>query len=563
MATNGNLNHQGQHLVPESYPAPSSTTESTSAAGASTNNLPKDEVGWYFVEQYYTTLSKSPEKLHLFYGKRSQYVYGREAEVTNVSVGRQAIQERIKALDIQDCKVRISNVDSQGSGENIVIQVIGETSNKAAEPKKFVQTFILAQQPSGYFVLNDIFRFIDEDIDEEQEDAAEAELTGAEQAAAQQTSEPFAEDAEALEEDEEEDEEEEDDEEEEAAEESEPVELDASAIDKKLEEVGPDARGTPDEPPAGVESDATAAKTATPSVALPDPEKTVQDIAEEEVKKPETPKDPTPTPVVPSRAPAASAAPSEPEKPAQPPKPMTWANRAAAAAGTARPAVPAVPTVPKAATPAIPAQPRPTAPAATGTAVAASGSTAPQQAPAQATESAAAAKDANGWQTAETKRQNRPLSISGAPADKEGTMAYIKYVTEKIQTEDLRAALAKFGELAYFDINRQKNCAFVEFATQTGYNAAVAANPHIVNGEQITVEQRRPKANAYGGSNYNASRGGAGGRGGRTGSGGYEPSRSGSQGGSRGGFTSQARGSGRGGAPRGRGASGGTSGGNA
>ena len=25
----------------------------------------KDEVGWFFVEQYYTTLSKNPEKLHV------------------------------------------------------------------------------------------------------------------------------------------------------------------------------------------------------------------------------------------------------------------------------------------------------------------------------------------------------------------------------------------------------------------------------------------------------------------------------------------------------------------
>jgi hypothetical protein len=33
---------------------------------AETNGTPsKDEVGWYFVEQYYTTLSKSPEKLHV------------------------------------------------------------------------------------------------------------------------------------------------------------------------------------------------------------------------------------------------------------------------------------------------------------------------------------------------------------------------------------------------------------------------------------------------------------------------------------------------------------------
>ena len=28
-------------------------------------DVSKDEVGWYFVEQYYTTLSKHPEKLHV------------------------------------------------------------------------------------------------------------------------------------------------------------------------------------------------------------------------------------------------------------------------------------------------------------------------------------------------------------------------------------------------------------------------------------------------------------------------------------------------------------------
>jgi len=142
--------------------------------------------------------------------------------------------------------------------------------------------------------------------------------------------------------------------------------------------------------------------------------------------------------------------------------------------------------------------------------------------------------------------------MSAAPAEKEGAMAYIKYVTDKVRDEDLRGALATFGELAYFDINRTKNCAFVEFKTQAGYNAAVAANPHTVNGENIIVEQRRPKANAYGGSNYSSTRGG--GVPGR-GRGGYEPQRSGSQGGAgRGGFTGQPRG-GRGGAPRGRGAS--------
>ncbi|KAF5017001.1 hypothetical protein F66182_11142, partial [Fusarium sp. NRRL 66182] len=185
MASNGNFAQQDQFKEPadqqQTAPATSAADGSATAAAASNSNLSKDEVGWYFVEQYYTTLSKSPEKLHLFYGKRSQFVYGLEAELANVSVGRQAIQERIKDLDFQDCKVRVSNVDSQASFDNIVIQVIGETSNKAAEPKKFVQTFVLAQQPSGYFVLNDILRYIDEESDDES--AAAPEETAEETAA--------------------------------------------------------------------------------------------------------------------------------------------------------------------------------------------------------------------------------------------------------------------------------------------------------------------------------------------------------------------------------------------
>ncbi|KAL8985007.1 MAG: hypothetical protein Q9177_004556, partial [Variospora cf. flavescens] len=65
---------------------PSTGTSAAAAEGSS--SVPKDEVGWYFVEQYYTTLSKNPEKLHLFYNKRSQFVSGVEAEKVSVSVGQ-------------------------------------------------------------------------------------------------------------------------------------------------------------------------------------------------------------------------------------------------------------------------------------------------------------------------------------------------------------------------------------------------------------------------------------------------------------------------------------------
>jgi hypothetical protein len=39
--------------------------EGGQAGNATTSEIPKDEVGWYFVEQYYTTLSKSPDKLYV------------------------------------------------------------------------------------------------------------------------------------------------------------------------------------------------------------------------------------------------------------------------------------------------------------------------------------------------------------------------------------------------------------------------------------------------------------------------------------------------------------------
>lgn len=65
MATNGSFTRQEQYKnSADQYPAPPASAETASSTTANIN-LSKDEVGWYFVEQYYTTLSKSPEKLHV------------------------------------------------------------------------------------------------------------------------------------------------------------------------------------------------------------------------------------------------------------------------------------------------------------------------------------------------------------------------------------------------------------------------------------------------------------------------------------------------------------------
>ncbi|RFU75181.1 ntf2 and rrm domain-containing [Trichoderma arundinaceum] len=517
MATNGSFVNQDQYKSAD-QPAVTAGPADANAAG---NNLSKDEVGWYFVEQYYTTLSKSPEKLHLFYGKRSQFVSGLEAEVANVSVGRQAIQERIKQLDFQDCKVRVSNVDSQASFDNIVIQVIGEVSNKAGEPKKFVQTFVLAQQPSGYFVLNDMLRYISEDEEEQPVVEAEQEVPAAElEVPAPEV--PIAAEPESVEED------------------VKVEAVNADEVDQKLQEASK-INGTDAEEPA----EAAETAEAEPEKAAPvDAETAAKEIAEEESKEVvEKPKEPSPTPAgKPVAQPEAA-----PAEPAAPSKPMTWASRAAAAAGP-RPVVP----LPKTATPPAASQNRAPAPAAapaTAQPSAAAAAPAPTAAAAAAAPAAEAPvkEAASGWQTAgaDSKRQNRPQSISANVVEKEGTMGYVKYVTEKVQDADLRSALTAFGELTYFDINRAKNCAFVEYKTVEGYQAALAGKNLTVNGENIVVEPRRPKTSTYGG-NFGAGRGNASGRG----RGGFDGNRPGGQN-TRGNFTGQGRG--RGGAARGRG----------
>ncbi|KAG5980914.1 hypothetical protein E4U55_003518 [Claviceps digitariae] len=531
MATNGNFVQQEQYKNGEQ-----ATTYGGADPSPANSNLSKDQVGWFFVEQYYTTLSKSPEKLHLFYSKRSQFVYGQEAEVANVSVGRQQIQERIKALEFEDCKVRVSNVDTQASFDNIVIQVIGETSNKGGEPKKFVQTFVLAQQPSGYFVLNDILRYICEE--DEDESSAPADTP-----ADLQEPVPTAAEVESGKEN--------------GHEES---KLDADAVDEKLNETaaaqdetllnGDDVAETPKiaeakaEPAVEVAPEETAKETAT------EPEKAEEPISSSTpVAKP---KQETVT-AAPAAPVAAAPAPAPAPEPIMPPKPMTWASRAAAAAGP-RPVVP----LPKnATTPPAQSQNRTPAPAA---AAAAATAAAPPAAPAPAASAAqhaaptaptadTAAKESSGWQTAggDSKRQNRPQSISANVNEKEPFLGYVKFVSDKVQDADLRSALAARGELNYFDINRQKNCAFVEFKTLEGYSAAIAANPHHVNGVDIIVEPRRQKSNTYGGNSYNAHRGNASGGRGR---GGSDGNRNG-QGNPRGNFSGQNRG--RGGAARGRG----------
>lgn len=61
MATNGNFMPQEQYNAGQA-----AINSAGNGNGAASQDAPQDaEVGWLFVESYYTTLSKTPEKLHV------------------------------------------------------------------------------------------------------------------------------------------------------------------------------------------------------------------------------------------------------------------------------------------------------------------------------------------------------------------------------------------------------------------------------------------------------------------------------------------------------------------
>ncbi|KAH0257862.1 NTF2-like protein, partial [Aureobasidium melanogenum] len=519
------------------YTAPSYPSSAPSQSNNSAADIPKDEVGWYFVEQYYTTLSRSPEKVYLFYNKRSQFVSGNETEKVEVCVGQRAINERIKELDFSECKVRVTNVDSQASDDHIVIQVIGEISNKSAPHKKFTQTFVLAAQTNGYFVLNDIFRYI---IEEEDEAEATEESAAVQEPAPTAVQEP---EHETLT----------------SSEDPVAVEKDAAKVDKEIEEKiladKPEETAAPtavanDSPkveaaePAQAEASAAAAEsTEAPEAAPEAATETASEVPVAQELETEKPKDPEPTPAVRSPVkqaaqPAKAAAPAKPVAPAAPAAPKTWANLAAAAHRVATPVV-----APQPSASAAPVQPK-TAPQPEPAAKPTPAAPAQEAAAAPARESSPAAPSADQqeeWTSVGDKKQNKGQAAAGAQ-DTPQYRAYVKNVHESITLPTLREAIEKHGELQYFDANRPKNCAFVDFKTLDGYKAALKASPISIGEHAITIEERRPKDNR---PFFQGNRGGA--RGGR---GGANQAPRGSFQGGRGGGSQRGRG---GAASRGRG----------
>ncbi|KAI5060460.1 hypothetical protein GOP47_0024880 [Adiantum capillus-veneris] len=121
-------------------------------------------VGNTFVNKYYNVLHQSPQVVYRFYTDRS--ILSRAEAGANgavdIVITQAGINQKIMSLDYIDFRAEIKTVDSLESlNGSVLVMVTGSLSSHGRPKRNFVQTFFLAPQEVGYFVLNDMFRYLD------------------------------------------------------------------------------------------------------------------------------------------------------------------------------------------------------------------------------------------------------------------------------------------------------------------------------------------------------------------------------------------------------------------
>ena len=374
----------------------------------------------------------------------------------------QEIHSKITSIGFQDCKVFIHSVDAQSSANGgIIIQVIGEMSNKGEAWKKFVQTFFLAEQPNGYFVLNDIFRFLKEESVEDG-DEPEADVTApnapdfAPPAPASPAPPPPAE--------------------------PEPIPAPPPVPVPVVEERAPSPAPTPSPQPqvnghapetkpepVPVPREPTPAPVPEPvSTASPAPVSPAPPPPQQLAPPPAAPAQPPQQPPQPAAAPAPAPAPVAPA----PSAPKSWASLAATGA--------------KGWGSAVASQSRGTseAPAPTSSASPAPGtqSPAPQRPPAAQGHPAYVAAQTVATPQCFVKVRNifPRFYVTGAH---EAHDADPQSVTENVSDQALRQVLtSRFGPIKELEIVRNKACAFLEFLSLDAAKRAITVSLPVAQG---------------------------------------------------------------------------------
>ncbi|KAL8057996.1 hypothetical protein ABFX02_04G220200 [Erythranthe guttata] len=115
-----------------------------------------------FVQQYYRILHHSPGVVHHFYQDISKLGRPEEDGSMSITTTMQAIHEKIVSLKYGDFRAEIKSVDAQDSfNGGVDVLVTGYLTGKENTVRNFAQSFFLAPQDKGYFVLNDMFRYVD------------------------------------------------------------------------------------------------------------------------------------------------------------------------------------------------------------------------------------------------------------------------------------------------------------------------------------------------------------------------------------------------------------------
>ncbi|KAL9397752.1 hypothetical protein Peur_012005 [Populus x canadensis] len=122
-----------------------------------------DVVGNAFAHQYYHILQQSPDLVHRFYQDGSKFGRPGEDGVMSTTTTMNAINEKILSLGYGQVRAEIVTVDSQESYKGgVLVLVTGYLNGNDNLRQKFTQSFFLAPQDKGYFVLNDVFRYVDD-----------------------------------------------------------------------------------------------------------------------------------------------------------------------------------------------------------------------------------------------------------------------------------------------------------------------------------------------------------------------------------------------------------------
>nr|GMD12253.1 putative G3BP-like protein isoform X2 [Ipomoea batatas] len=119
-------------------------------------------VGNAFVQQYYHILHQSPELVYRFYQDISKLGRPEEDGSMSITTTMQAINDKIVSLKYSDFSAEIKSVDSQESfNGGVSVLVTGYLTGKDNMIRNFSQSFFLAPQDRGYFVLNDMLRYVE------------------------------------------------------------------------------------------------------------------------------------------------------------------------------------------------------------------------------------------------------------------------------------------------------------------------------------------------------------------------------------------------------------------